>query len=87
MLERGEELHPDVRDWLIGFLRGEVSRPKETAGSKGQPFHRFLIWLCVFRLKLAGMQPTRNDASAATSACDAVAEALDLLNLTPTTFG
>jgi hypothetical protein len=70
-LEQGEELPPEVLQWLVRYLRGEVTRP---------------IWIAVSGRVLDGMKATRNDASEAISACDAVADSLAELKLEPATF-
>lgn len=85
-IEKGEELPPDVLQWLVRHLRGELSRPKARAGAKTEFWLHSLIWMAVRSRVLDGMNATRNDASEATSACDAVAEALADLGLHPTTF-
>lgn len=85
-LEKGEELPPDALQWLVRHLRGAVIRPKARAGAKTESWLHGMIWGAVTVLVDAGMKATRNDASEATSACDAVAEALDALGLEPATF-
>jgi hypothetical protein len=84
-----QDLPPDVRTWLVSFLRGEVERPKAGAGRRGggNDLWHLHIAITVFGLvKAHGMTATRNDASEQTSACDAVADALAKLDEEPTTF-
>ena len=86
-LEQGEELPPEALTWLVRHLRGEVTRPNARSGAKTQVFLHTQIYVAVLTLvKEYGMKATRNDASEATSACDAVADALAELGLKPTTF-
>ena len=85
-LDRDEELPPEVTAWLVRYLRGEVTRPKATAGRKGKHWLHSLIWMAVLIRVDDGMTATRNDASEATSACDAVADAMKELELEPADF-
>ena len=86
-LEQGEELPPEALTWLVRHLRGEVTRPNARSGAKTQAFLQAQIWVAVLTLvEVYRMKATRNDASEATSACDAVADALAELGLKPTTF-
>jgi enoyl-CoA hydratase/carnithine racemase len=85
-LEQGEELPPKALKWLLQQLRGEVARPKARAGAKTEFWLHSLIWIAVGNRVLDGMKATRNDAGEPTSACDAVAEALEELGLEPATF-
>ena len=86
-LEQGEVLPSEALTWLVRHLRGEVTRPKAGAGAKKQVFLHTQIWVAVLTLVHEyRMKATRNDASEATSACDAVADALAELGLKPTTF-
>ena len=87
LLEQGEELPPEALTWLVRHLRGEVTRPKAGSGAKTQVFLHTQICTAVLTLVHEyGMKATRNDSSEATSACDAVADALAELGLKPTTF-
>lgn len=87
LLEQGEELPPEALTWLVRHLRGEVTRPKAGSGAKTQDFLHAQICTAVLTLVHEyRMKATRNDASEATSACDAVADALAELGLKPTTF-
>lgn len=85
-LERGEELPPDAVQWLVRYLRGEVTRPKARAGRRNESWLHMLIWSAVGCRVQNGMKATRNDASEPTSACDAVADAMAELGLEPATF-
>lgn len=86
LLERGEELSPQLMAWLVAHLRGQVSRPKAKTGRNPAGWMHTKICLAIQRLVDAGMTATRNDASPPNSACDAVADALDTLGLEPKTF-
>lgn len=85
-LEQSETLPDAARLWLAKVLRGEVSRPKAKAGRREKEWLNLLICIAIQHRVADGMDPTRNDASDPLSACDAVAEALAELGLTPTTF-
>lgn len=85
-LERGDTIPPEARRWLVHYLRGETERPKASAGRHGARGLHIAIVFVVIRLVDCGMNATRNDASPAVSACDAVADALEQLRLSPTTF-
>lgn len=87
LLEQGEELPPEALTWLVRHLRGEVTRPKAGSGAKTQVFLHTQIQVAVLTLVHEyRMKATRNDESEATSACDAVADALAELGLKPATF-
>lgn len=79
---------PDAAcDWLAAHLRGQAKRPNAKAGSKKDIKLHNAIWMVVRDLTGPGMKATRNDASnLQTSACDAVAEAMQRLGLEPQTF-
>lgn len=85
-LELGEPLPTEALEWIVQYLRGKVNRPKAKSGRKSEYWFHALIWLAVGSLANDGMTATRNDESPATSACDAVANALAELGLEPTTF-
>ncbi len=82
-----KELPQVILDWLIDYLRGKRKRPRKAAG-RGISLGLHVIIAGVVQVLVdRGMHATRNDASSATSACDAVAEALSDLKMTPTSFG
>ena len=85
-LEYGQTLHPDVMQWLLKYLRGQISRPASVAGRKKSEWWHWRIYFAVNRLVDKDMTATRNDASEETSACDAVADALAELELSPTSY-
>jgi hypothetical protein len=85
-LEHGENLHPDVMQWLLKYLRGQIVRPASKAGRKKAEWSEWRIYFEVKRLQDAGITATRNEASEATSACDAVGDALGDLGLSPTSY-
>lgn len=87
MIEAGHRLPEDARGWVVDFLRGNVKRPKASAGRPQKRFNRFQIWSNVDRLVRDGkMLATRNDTSDETSACDAVATALRELGMEPASY-
>ena len=68
-----------LRTWLADHLTGKVTRP----GRRGRDgyknlFRDHMIPLYVKRLTDRGMKKTRNTGSDHTSACDAVAEAVNM---------
>ena len=83
-----KSMPPEIAcDWLAAYLKGEAERPAGKAGRKKEIRLHDAIWLTVSDLVDRGMTATRNDASPSDSACDAVAEAMQRLNLEPKTFG
>ena len=86
MIDRGEKLPMQAKEWLIKFLRGEINRPANAPGAPPKDWLHILIWIAVGNLVEGGMTATRNDASAKVSACDAVADAMAELRFEPSTF-
>jgi hypothetical protein len=85
-LERGEDIHPALRQFLAEVLRGRIKRPKPKAGRGEVGGLHGIITNLIADLVSAGWQPLRNDASAAFSACDVLARALSERSLTPLTY-
>ena len=85
-LEDGDAIPPEALRWLVHYLRSETERPKGSAGRHNARGLHIAIVFAVIRLVDCGMNATRNDASPPVSACDAVADALAQLKLSPTTF-
>ncbi len=81
-----KELPQIILDWLIEHLRGKTKRPRRAAGRGISLGLHVTVAQVVQVLVDRGMHATRNDASPATSACDAVAEALSDLKMTPNSF-
>ena len=81
-----KELPQIILDWLIEHLRGKTKRPRRAAGRGISLGLHVTVAQVVQVLVDRGMHATRNDASPATSACDAVAKALSDLGMTPTSF-
>jgi hypothetical protein len=73
-LETAEPVPPVFTHWLVGFLRNPV-RPKSKAGRLGNSTRDEIISFTVGELVKAGLRRSRNDASPADSAVDAVAAA------------
>ncbi|MGJ8623992.1 MAG: hypothetical protein ACSHW1_14630 [Yoonia sp.] len=83
----GKSMPPEIAcDWLAAYLKGEAERPAGKAGRKKEITLHNAIWLTVSDLVYRDMQATRNDESRSPSACDAVAEAMQRLDLEPKTF-
>lgn len=83
---RGDEIPPEAAEWLALNLRGEIERPHGTPGTHDAEGLHVAIYLAVHTLVQSGTKASRNDASEAASACDAVAEALAEIGLKPATF-
>ena len=86
MIEYNEVLPAEVRTWVIGVLKGEIKCPPRRRGQPSKDWSSAAIWVAVKNLVDSGMIATRNDATPAISACDAVADALYNLGHTPQTF-
>lgn len=85
-LERGDPLPDVVQKWLIQDLNGEIEKPPEKTGRKKKEWFDILVWIAIQSRVNDGMTATRNDVSPPTSACDAVAEALVALGLSPRNY-
>jgi hypothetical protein len=90
-LEMGKELPQPVCDWLVRYLRYEVGPPKGKSGPNQHRDLHFAIWFTVEELVDLGMTASRNDSNQdeygkGKSACDAVAKALEELELSPTSY-
>ena len=84
-VESGRPIPKKFRQHAAVFMRGEKG-PNRKAGIKEKPYLQSRIVWAVAWLTHEGLTAMRNDASAKTSACDAVAEALAQLDLSPITF-
>ena len=73
-LEAGEPVPEVFMQWLVAFLR-DPSPPKGRGGRICDPTSDKILASEVAALVKAGLTRSRNDASPARSACDAVAEA------------
>lgn len=73
-LEAGEAIPPAFIEWLAQWLRNP-SPPKGKGGRIGDPARDEILAYTVRALVAKGLPRSRNDASPARSACDAVAEA------------
>lgn len=86
MIDNDEEVPAEVRTWVSGVLKGEIKCPPPRRGKPSKDWSSTVVWLTVKNLVDIGMTATRNDTTAAISACDAVAEAMRNLGETPQTF-
>ncbi|MBR9864877.1 MAG: hypothetical protein GYB24_15675 [Rhodobacteraceae bacterium] len=89
-IEHGEEMPKELRDAAIARLKGQ-ERPKREVNRRrgfiGDHWYRdFYIWNAFSDLVDKGMNPTRNDTSPPTSACDAVAQAMIELGERPNSY-
>lgn len=82
----GFELAPSVKLWIGKYLLGSVERPTAKEGRPSSIGFHILTWQAVDMLVERGMTATRNEASPPTSACDAVAEALEKVDLKPNSY-
>jgi len=73
-IEAGEPVPPVFLRWLARFLRSPIP-PKGRAGRLGDPIRAEIISFTVAHLVEAGLPLSRNEASPARSAVDAVAAA------------
>lgn len=86
-IDAGVLMPEALGQWAVAVLQGEKKRPgRHGKFAKGTGLRDVCIWETVRRLVKRGMIATRNDASPATSACDAVAEALKLLGESPASY-
>lgn len=83
----GEQIPESFRELAASFVLGEACSPPKKPGVKDASHTHKKIVSAIELLCEQGMKASRNDSSANTdSACDAVAEALVNLKLSPTTF-
>jgi hypothetical protein len=85
LLEEGHELSEQERNWLVRWLREEISQPRKR-GAKGKAFAHFEVYQIVVDLFCKDINPFRNEASLPLSGCDAVADAMGELGLEPCTY-
>lgn len=76
IIENGGDLHPKLSHFLIQVLRGEVKAPPRAKGRGSSAGLHMLVVKAINGLVTAGWKPTRGPASAPTSACDVLADAL-----------
>lgn len=62
-----------VTGWAVRLLAGEIRAPSRVPKNLSYVTRDYLIYALVKGLSQRGLSPTRNDASAPESACDAVA--------------
>ena len=85
-LKEGNPLPEQAVLWLAEYLLGKTIEPKQKQGRANSDIVHLHICMQIFSLVNDGMQATRNDTSPQISACDAVADALKALNLSPKTY-
>ena len=86
-----EPLPWEVKVWLANYLLGRCERPLRKSGRRPKHAWDLEIWLMVQSLVERGMVATRSDhpsqeSEGEKSACDAVARALSLLGLKPSSY-
>ena len=100
LMERDGDLPIQIRQWLVRYLRGKIERPKGKVGRDEYSYSlKLVVHECVSDLNLhfnssldlplysfKGLQLARNVEGKPTSACDAVAQAMGELKLSPSTF-
>ena len=85
--ESGILMPEALGQWTAAVLRGEKKKPiRHGKFAEGTGLRNTCIWEATRRLVKRGMIATRNDTSPATSACDAVAEALKQMNESPASY-
>ena len=84
LIRKKQSLPPTLLDWITGYLDDMVAPPKRKAGAptKGAQINMLLPQLINSVAKGFGLNPSRNDTSPGTSACDAVSEAVIKFNKT-----
>lgn len=85
-IEDSEEIHPKLRPFLAGYLRGRIKPPKPKRGRGESEGLHIIIVRTVEAMAAADWQTFRNEASPKRSACDVVALALAELGLSPITY-
>lgn len=84
--DHNKALPEPARRWLAQFLKGDIQPPKARAGAPVKTDLHNAIAHAVWSLQAKGLTPTRNDASAEISGCDAVAKALQNLKLSTRSY-
>ena len=86
-METGILMPETLAKWAAAVLRGEQKRPvRHGKFAEGTGLRNTNIWEVTRILVKRGMTATRNDVSPATSACDAVAEALKQMEESPSSY-
>ena len=86
-VETGIFMPETLAKWAAAVLRGEQKRPvRRGKFAEGTGLRNIHIWEVARILVKRGMTATRNDVSPATSACDAVAEALKQMEESPSSY-
>jgi hypothetical protein len=86
-LENGILIAKTLAKWAAAVLRGEKKRPvRHGKCAEGTLLRNINIREVTRILVKRGMTATRNDVSPATSACDAVAEALKQMEESPSSY-
>lgn len=77
-----------LREFLVGVLKGKLSRPRQPGRPKTHPSRDPLLFACLAEVAdRFGLKPTRNDATGREmSACDIVAVAMRQLGHSPTSY-
>lgn len=74
----GNCLPNQLSQWLVKVLRGQVDYPSGKRGAPSKSINTSMVIGLLRDLVSSGMTATRGDVSEATSACDAVAIALNV---------
>jgi hypothetical protein len=78
ILKRNDEMPRQLAHWVADVLTGATKEPKPARGRPMTTVHHATVWVTVSQLVTWKWTATRNDASAALSACDVVADATGL---------
>ncbi|MEJ6501408.1 MAG: hypothetical protein QNL54_07895 [Rhodobacterales bacterium] len=84
-VESGRPIPAEFREHASAFMRGELGLNRKAGIKEKSYLHSRIVWAVAW-LTHEGLAATRNDRSEPTSACDAVADALAELSLSPMTF-
>lgn len=82
-IQRGWKVEPEYMSWLGDVLTETIEQPKKKRGVRSNSSTALDVFHAVTCLVDAGVTATRNDASEPTSACDAVADAMEKLGRKP----
>lgn len=82
----GIDLPVQIQRWVAAYPQGRLERPTSKPGRPSKLGMELEIHGAVRRLVEKGLPATRSDASEASSACDAVAQALTKLEMKPSSY-
>lgn len=78
ILKRNDVMPQQIANWVADVLTRKAREPAPAKGRPATTVHQATVWVTVSQLVKWKWTATRNDASAALSACDVVADATGL---------